>query len=270
MRPTFPAQNLVGRWGLTAYHNEADRERTITAAANQCRNPYVITMGPTGGVMMHLADQSTPTELALKGAPGNKNYIGPKDEPPASAQDREVVSFDGRVLILRWMDPEVQSRYGTMVYVRCGAEGQRPKPKAKPRARPAAAAAPKPVQPPIQRQPTLAFQERQVEGRQAGERPERTECRIAGCGALRRYAAGRQGEDGVGILLENLRHVIGVAPRVAQRRLIGHGRDGAAFGKKILQRLADLAFAGQFPEIECHIGGHERALGVPSRPIMIR
>jgi hypothetical protein len=154
MPPTFPPQNLVGRWGLTAYHNEADRERTITAAANQCRNPYVITMGPSGGVMMHLADQSTPSELALKGAPGNKNFIGPKDEPPGSAQDREVVSFDGRVLTLRWMDPEVQSRYGTMVYVRCGAEGQRPKPAAKPRAKKpaAAAAAPKPVQPPIQRQ----------------------------------------------------------------------------------------------------------------------
>ena len=85
MPPSFPPQNLVGRWGLTAYHNEADRERTITAAANQCSNPYVITMGPTGGVMMHLADQSSPTELALKGAPGNKNYIGPKEDPPGGA-----------------------------------------------------------------------------------------------------------------------------------------------------------------------------------------
>jgi len=153
MPPSFPPQNLVGRWGLTAYHNEADRERTITAAANQCRNPYVITMGPTGGVMMHLADQSNATELALKGAPGNKNYIGPKEDPPGGQQDREVVSFDGRVLILRWMDPEVQSRYGTMVYVRCGAEGQkRPAPRGKPKPKPAAAAAPKPVQPPVQRQ----------------------------------------------------------------------------------------------------------------------
>ena len=147
-QPTFPAQNLVGRWGLTAYHNEADRERTIAAAANQCRNPYVITMGPSGGVMMHLADQSTPTELALKGAPGGRNFIGPKEDPPGGPQDREVVSFDGRVLILRWMDPEVQSRYGTMVYVRCGAEGAKPRARSKPRA----PAAPKPVQPPIQRQ----------------------------------------------------------------------------------------------------------------------
>jgi hypothetical protein len=152
--PSFPAQNLVGRYGLTAYHKEEDRERTIAAAGNQCRNPYVISLGPTGGVMMYLADQSTPTELALKGAPGNKNYIGPKDEPPGSAQDREVVTFDGRVLILRWIDPEVQGRYGTMVYVRCGAEGANtPKPKAKPKPRAApAAAAPRPVQPPIQRQ----------------------------------------------------------------------------------------------------------------------
>jgi len=152
--PAFPPQDLIGRWGLTAYHNEADRERTVKAAANQCRNPYVITLGSSGGVMMHLADQSTPTELALKGAPGGKTYVGPKDEPPGSTSDREVVTFDGRVLILRWMDPEVQGRYGTMVYVRCGPEGQaRAKPKAKPKPKPAPAAAPPPVQPPIQQNP---------------------------------------------------------------------------------------------------------------------
>ncbi|MEJ2375627.1 MAG: hypothetical protein P8Y71_09480 [Pseudolabrys sp.] len=154
--PAFPPQDLVGRWGLAAYHKEADRERTITAAANQCRNPYVITLGPTGGVMMHLADQSQPSELALKGAPGGKTYVGLKSQPPGVPADREVVSFNGRVLILRWMDPEVQSRYGTMVYVRCAPDGRkrhvrntvhhRAKPMAKPKP------APKPVQPPIQQQ----------------------------------------------------------------------------------------------------------------------
>lgn len=155
--PAFPPQNLIGRWGLTAYHTEADRGRTVTAAANQCHNPYVISLGPGGGVMMHLADQSTPSELALKGAPGNKTYIGPKDEPPGANDDREVVSFDGRVLILRWMDPEVQSRYGTMVYVRCGTAAQKKpvrhagKPMAKPK--PKAKPLPNPVQPPIQQQP---------------------------------------------------------------------------------------------------------------------
>lgn len=138
--PAFPAQDIVGRWGLAAYHKIEDRPRTEVAAAEQCRQPYIITMGPTGGVMMHLADQPTPVELRLKGAPGNKTYIGPDGEP-GGQQDREVVSFDGRVLALRWIDPEVQGRYGTMVYVRCGPEGEkkpaRPRAKPKPKPKPA-------------------------------------------------------------------------------------------------------------------------------------
>ena len=157
--PSFPPQDIVGRWGLAAYHKDEDRARTEAAAANQCKQPYVITLGPTGGVMMHLADQATPTELRLKGAPGNKTYIGPAEDPPGGQQDREVVSFDGRVLALRWIDSEVQGRYGTMVYVRCGPEGEkRPKPKAaaKPRPKAAPKTAPKPVQPPVQNAPPPA------------------------------------------------------------------------------------------------------------------
>jgi hypothetical protein len=134
--PAFPPQDIVGRWGLAAYHKEEDRARTEAAAANQCRQPYVISLGPTGGVMMHLADQATPEELRLKGAPGGKTYIGPEGEP-GGIQDREVVAFTGRVLTLRWIDPEVQGRYGTMVYVRCAPEGQkRPPAKKKPAAKP--------------------------------------------------------------------------------------------------------------------------------------
>ena len=151
--PAFPPQDIVGRWGLAAYHKDEDRPRIEVAAANQCKQPYIITLGPTGGVMMHLADQATPTELRLKGAPGGKTYIGPEGDPPASAQDREVVSFDGRVLILRWMDSEVQGRYGTMVYVRCPAEGAK-RPHAKLNAKPKAA--PKPIQPPVQGAPPPA------------------------------------------------------------------------------------------------------------------
>ena len=155
--PAFPPQDIVGRWGLAAYHRDEDRPRIEAAAANQCKQPYVITLGPTGGVMMHLADQATPTELRLKGAPGGKTYIGPEGEP-GGIQDRLVVAFDGRILILRWMDPEVQGRYGTMVYVRCGPEGAKhpakprtkPKPKAKPKAEPKA------IQPPIQNAPPPA------------------------------------------------------------------------------------------------------------------
>lgn len=137
--PAFPPQDIVGRWGLAAYHKDEDRARTEAAAAGQCRQPYVITLGPGGGVMMHLADEATPTELRLRGGPGGKTFIGPADGEPGGAQDREVVSFNGRVLILRWMDSEVQGRYGTMVYVRCGAEGAKQaatKPKPKPKTAP--------------------------------------------------------------------------------------------------------------------------------------
>jgi hypothetical protein len=118
--PAFQPEEIVGRWGFASYHKEGDRVRTEAAAKAQCNKPYVINRGPSGGVMMHLADDAKPSELRLKGAPGGKTYVGP-DGPPASPQDREVVTFDGRVLVLRWMDPEVSSRYGTGVYVRCGA-----------------------------------------------------------------------------------------------------------------------------------------------------
>src|SRR3954452_2586151 len=119
---SIPAQDLVGRWGLAAFHNEADRARTETAARGQCRQPYNISRGARGGVVMHLANQSQPTELMLKGGPDGKNYIGLAEEPAGGQRDREIVSFDGRVLTTRFVDAEVSGRYGTSVYVRCGAE----------------------------------------------------------------------------------------------------------------------------------------------------
>lgn len=117
--PAFQPGEIVGRWGFAAYHREGDRSRTETAAKAGCNNPYVIKRGPTGGVMMHLADDAKASELTLKGGPGGRTYVGPEG-PPAGPQDREVVTFNGRTLVLRWMDPEVASRYGTSVYVRCG------------------------------------------------------------------------------------------------------------------------------------------------------
>jgi len=116
----YNAEELIGRWGYTSYHKEADRARTERAARGQCRNPYVIAKGSTGGVMMHLADQRQQSELRLKGSPDGKNYIGPEGQPGGSAQDREILSFDGRVLITRYVDPDAANRYGNMVYVRCG------------------------------------------------------------------------------------------------------------------------------------------------------
>ena len=117
---TIRADELVGKWGLAAYNNPSDRARTEKMALAQCKQPYTIGAGQSGGVVMHLADQATPQELRLKGSSGGKNYIGPAG-PPGGEQDREVISFDGRVLITRFVDPDAATRYQTMVYVRCGA-----------------------------------------------------------------------------------------------------------------------------------------------------
>jgi hypothetical protein len=118
MPATIRPDEIVGRWGLASFQNPADRARTEAAAKGQCKQPYVIGAGSTGGVIMHLADQATPQELRLKGSPSGKNYIGPPG-PAGGELDREIVSFDGRVLITRFIDKDAATRYGNMVYVRC-------------------------------------------------------------------------------------------------------------------------------------------------------
>jgi hypothetical protein len=124
--PEIPAsigpQEVVGRWGYGSFHRPEDQARTEAAARAQCGQPVVIERGPTGGVMMYLADSAQLQELRLKGSQSGKNYIGPPG-PAGDKQDREIVSSDGRTMVLRWLDPEVASRYGIGVYVRCAAEG---------------------------------------------------------------------------------------------------------------------------------------------------
>jgi len=120
MPASIRPDEIVGRWGLASYQNANDRARTEAAAKGQCKQPYVIGAGAAGGVVMHLADEATPQELRLKGSPGGKNYIGPSG-PAGGEKDREIVSFDGRVLVTRFLDPDAATRYGNMVYVRCGA-----------------------------------------------------------------------------------------------------------------------------------------------------
>jgi hypothetical protein len=119
MPATIRAEEIVGRWGgPTSFQNPNDRARTEAAARAQCKQPYVIGAGQSGGVIMHLADQATPQELFLKGSPSGKNYIGPHG-PAGGEVDREIVSFDGRVLVTRFTDKDAATRYGNMVYVRC-------------------------------------------------------------------------------------------------------------------------------------------------------
>jgi hypothetical protein len=117
--PRYTPEEIIGRWGVAAYHRDIDRTRTEAAARRQCNKPYTISKGPGGGVMMHLADQTAPAELRIKSTPDGKTFIGPAGDA-GGAQDREILAFDGRVMVLRYTDPEAAGRYGTTVYVRCG------------------------------------------------------------------------------------------------------------------------------------------------------
>jgi hypothetical protein len=117
--PTITAGDIIGRWGLAAFYREEDRARTEIAARGQCRRPYTISRGARGGIMMHLADHAQPSELNVKVGPNGDFYIGLGEDPAGSPRDHRIISFDGRMLVARFVDEEVAERYGTRVYLRC-------------------------------------------------------------------------------------------------------------------------------------------------------
>jgi hypothetical protein len=118
--PALTSIDLEGSWGLASFRNEADRARTQTEAQAACNNPYHIRRGTSGGVVMHLADQPQPQELYLKAGENGQVFIGPKGQP-GMPQDRRILSFGDGVLVTQWVDPGTAERFGTMVFVRCGA-----------------------------------------------------------------------------------------------------------------------------------------------------
>ncbi len=115
----YPVTRLVGSWGVASYREEKDRTRTEAQARAQCKLPYVIKRGPTDGVIMHVADDATPHELGLKKGDDGKVYLGFAG-PAGDEQDRVIVSITDREFITRYVDPDTNTRYGTLVYVRCG------------------------------------------------------------------------------------------------------------------------------------------------------
>lgn len=117
--PSISPDALVGKWGLAAYHRDTDRPRTVKEAKAQCNKPVVINKGPNGGVMMYLADQPQLSELVLKPGPNGATYLGPPGDA-GTADDRIVSDVDPNSFTTVWVDPDNASRYGTMVYERCG------------------------------------------------------------------------------------------------------------------------------------------------------
>ena len=114
----YSVDRLVGSWGVASYREEKDRARTEAAARAQCKLPYVIKRGPTDGVIMHVADDATPHELTLKKGSDGKVYLGFAG-PPGDTQDRVILSMSDREFVTQYVDPDTNTRYGTLVYVRC-------------------------------------------------------------------------------------------------------------------------------------------------------
>lgn len=109
---------FVGKWGIASYHDVKDRKRTETQAKDQCKQPYVITLGPNDGVMMHVADDPKLYELRLKAAADGRNYIG-FESPAGDPGDREIISISPDLIEMRFVDPDAHRRYGTFIFSRC-------------------------------------------------------------------------------------------------------------------------------------------------------
>jgi hypothetical protein len=120
-RPSLAAEDMVGRWGIASFHRPEDQARTEVAARNGCTQPYIINRSSEGVAMLgHYSPKVQ--DIVIKASADGRTYVGPGPDA-GGADDREVVSFDGRVLVLKWIDQEVASRYGTMLLVRCPAPG---------------------------------------------------------------------------------------------------------------------------------------------------
>ena len=113
------ADKLVGRWGLASYHDAKDARRVEAAARGQCGQSLrdrarPRRLGPDAHAVRHQGDERWRSRAAP--APAISARLG----GPQIAGDREVIRWDGRVLVLKWLDPQAAATYGTMVFVRCG------------------------------------------------------------------------------------------------------------------------------------------------------
>jgi len=121
--PVIPATSrdeIVGRWGLAAYHKPEDRDRTEAARAAR-QAALVIGQAPDGGASCSADDprRRCCASRAARAARITLPRVGRRREGPRDRLLRR------RVLITRFIDKDASSRYGTMVYVRgapaCGA-----------------------------------------------------------------------------------------------------------------------------------------------------
>jgi hypothetical protein len=106
--------DLVGRWGVAAYWNESDAQRISQQARSFCNQPYTITAGRNGGAMMFEAFEGRQREFQVSG----RSIVPVGDSNARLVKD--IVSWNGQVLVFRYRDEEAGRKYGNMVFARCG------------------------------------------------------------------------------------------------------------------------------------------------------
>jgi hypothetical protein len=106
-------EELVGRWGVAAYWNAADAQRTEAAARGACAQPYVISRGPNGGAMMFESFEGRPREMEISG----RQIVAKSGD---AKQTKDITVWTGRMLVFNYVDDEGRRKYGNMVFVRCG------------------------------------------------------------------------------------------------------------------------------------------------------
>src|SRR6516225_12162890 len=72
MPPRWRPEDIVGRWGMAAYHRDQDRARTIVEARDQCAQPFLIDRSPGGNILVLGHDSRGPAQAACRdmSAPG--------------------------------------------------------------------------------------------------------------------------------------------------------------------------------------------------------
>jgi hypothetical protein len=106
-------EDLIGRWGVAAYWNEADAARVTAQAKGFCSQPYVVSRGANGAARMFEAFEGRPQDVTVQGG-----RIVPVSGSERAA--KAVQRWDGTTLVFNYVDEEARRKYGNMVFVRCG------------------------------------------------------------------------------------------------------------------------------------------------------
>jgi hypothetical protein len=106
-------EDLIGRWGVAAYWNDADAAKTTVQAKSFCSQPYVISKGANGAARMFEAFEGRPQDVQIQGG----QIVAVNGSPRAT---KAIQSWNGSTLVFNYTDDEAKRKYGNMVFVRCG------------------------------------------------------------------------------------------------------------------------------------------------------